>query len=368
MNSLMTRRNLIKAAGLAGSAALWGRGPMSTAQEAGKKVTLAFVGCAHIHTPGFINLLKGRGDVTVKTVWDHDAARAAKRGAELGSMTARSLDVVWSDREIAGVIICSETNRHHDLVFSAAKAGKHLFVEKPLGITAQESYAMAEAIEKAGLLFTTGYFNRTIPQHLFLKGEIAKGNLGKITRLRGSNCHNGSLEGWFDTEWRWMADPKVAGVGGFGDLGTHLLDILMWLAGDVDNVTADIKVVTGRYGDCDESGESLIKFKNGEIGTLAAGWVDVANPVTLEVSGTEGHAVIVDDELYYKSQNLQGADGKKPWKQLPQADPAPMHMFVDAVGGKKGLPLVTPREAAARVSVMEAMYQGSRTGQWVKPI
>jgi predicted dehydrogenase len=368
MKNIMTRRNLIKAASLSGAAAMLHGRNLAIADDTGRKVTLAFVGCAHIHTPGFINLLKGRNDVRVKYVWDHDAARAAKRAGELGTSVAKSLDEVWADPQVTGVVICSETDRHYDLVMAGAKARKNMFVEKPLGITAKESYAMAEAIEKAGVLFTTGYFNRTIPEHLFLKEQIAQGNFGKITRIRGSNCHNGSLGGWFDTEWRWMADPKIAGVGAFGDLGTHLLDILMWLTGDVEVVTADIKVVTGRYGDCDESGEGLLEFRNGTAGTLAAGWVDVANPVTLEISGTTGHAVIINGELFLDSEKVKGADGKTPWKQLPQGYPAPLHMFVDAVGGKKGLPLVLPHEAAARVSVMEALYQGSRTRQWVRPM
>jgi predicted dehydrogenase len=367
MKNTMTRRSLIRAAGLSGAAAMLNGRNSSIAEEAGKKITLAFVGCAHIHTPGFINLLKGRNDVRVKYVWDHDAARAAKHAGELETSIARSLDEVWSDPQVAGVVICSETNRHYDLVIACAKARKNLFVEKPLGISAKESYAMAKAIENAGVLFTTGYFNRTIPQHLFLKEQIAQGNFGKLTRIRGSNCHNGSLGGWFDTDWRWMADPKIAGVGAFGDLGTHLLDILMWLMGEVEIVTADIKVVTGRYGDCDESGEGLLEFRNGTAGTLAAGWVDVANPVTLEISGTTGQAIIINGELFFVSEKVTGADGKNPWKQLPQGYPAPLHMFVDAVGGKQGLPLVLPQEAAARVSVMEAMYQGSRTRQWVRP-
>ena len=368
MKNTTTRRNLMKIAGFSGAAAMLNGPIYSIPENTRKGITLAFVGCAHIHTPGFIELLNGRKDVVVKYVWDHDAARAAKRAGELAAKAAGSPEEVWSDREVTGVVICSETNRHHDLVMAGVKAGKHMFVEKPLGITATESYAMADAIEKAGLLFTTGYFNRTIPQHLYLKDQVAKGNFGKITRIRGSNCHNGSLGGWFDTEWRWMANPKIAGVGAFGDLGTHLLDILMWLLGDVAAATADIKVVTHRYQDCDESGEGLLRFKNDSTGTLAAGWVDVANPVTLEVSGTEGHAVIVDGELYYKCEKVEGADGKNPWRQLPQALPAPLHMFVDAVGGKKGLPLVSPHEAATRVSVMEAMYQGSRTRQWIKPL
>src|SRR5436190_22700642 len=157
------------------------------------KITLALVGAAHIHAPGFVDLLKTRKDTIVKSVWDHDCARAEKYAKELNSRTVSNLHDIWSDPEIKAVVIYSETNRHHDLVLAAAKAGKHMFAEKPLGVTGKESLAMAEAIEKAGLLFTTGYFMRADPKHIFVKGEIAKGNFGKITRVRGSNCHSGAL-------------------------------------------------------------------------------------------------------------------------------------------------------------------------------
>ena len=363
MNPDLTRRDFIRSASVATLAAA----SLPSTLAADKTITLAFVGCAHIHTPGFVNLLKKRQDVKVKSVWDHDAARAEKRAKELGAQVVNEVDKIWSDPDIAAVVICSETNRHHDLVLAAAKAGKHMFAEKPLGITAKESYAMAAAIEKANLLFTTGYFMRTDPMHLFLKDEIAKGNFGRITRVRGSNCHSGSLGGWFDEEWRWMADPKIAGVGAFGDLGTHKLDILMWLLGDVDSVAAEIKVVTQRYGDCDESGEALIRFKNGVIGTLAAGWVDVDDPVQLLISGTEAHAVIVNGRLYYKNKKVSGADGKEPYTSLPTALPAPLDQFVNAVAGQKDQALVRPREAAARVSVMEAVYKAARERKWAKP-
>jgi predicted dehydrogenase len=363
MNLDLTRRSFIRSASVATLAAA----SLPSALAANKTITMSFVGCAHIHTPGFVNLLKKRQDVKVKSVWDHDAARAEKRAKELGAQVVNEVDKIWSDPDIAAVVICSETNRHHDLVLAAAKAGKHMFAEKPLGITAKESYAMADAIEKASLLFTTGYFMRTDPMHLFLKDEIAKGNFGKITRARGSNCHGGSLGGWFDQEWRWMADPKIAGVGAFGDLGTHKLDILMWLLGDVDSVAADIKVVTQRYGDCDESGEALIRFKNGVIGTLAAGWVDVDDPVQLLISGTEAHAVIVNGRLYYKNKKIADADGKEPYTHLPPPLPLPLDQFINAVAGQKDQPLVKPHEAAARVSVMEAMYKAARGRKWEKP-
>lgn len=329
---------------------------------------VALIGAAHIHTPGFIRRLKDRAaEVRVTAVWDHDPARAAKAAAELGAPVSEQLDAIWTDRQIQAVVICSETNRHEQLVAAAAKAKKHMFVEKPLGMGAKDAFAMARAIDKAGVLFQTGYFMRGNPIHQFLREQVSKGSFGRITRVRASNCHAGSLKGWFDTDWRWMADPAVAGCGAFGDLGTHMLDILLWLFGDVERVTADINVSTGRYGTCDETGEGLMQFASGPIGTLAAGWVDVANPVTLLISGTEGHAHVNASQLYFQSSRVEGADGKQPWTDLPAAWPHAFELFLDAVLGKPGIPLVTPTEAAMRSAVMEAFYKAAEARRWVAP-
>jgi predicted dehydrogenase len=362
MSTTLNRRDFLLATAAAGVAATL---PSALAQTE-KKLTLALVGCAHIHTPGFVSLLKTRPDSHVKYVWDHETARGEKYAKETGGTFVPELARIWSDPEIQAVIIFSETNRHPELVLGAAKAGKHMFAEKPLGITAAESREMAAAIEKANLLFTTGYFMRTDPKHIFLKEQIAQGHFGKITRARGSNCHSGSLGGWFDTDYRWMADPKISGVGAFGDLGTHKLDILMWLLGGVQSVTATVRTITGRYGDCDETGEGLLQFESGVIGTLAAGWVDVDDPVQLLISGTEGHACVVDNHLYYKTKHVPGADGKDPYTNLPTAPRAPIHQFLDAVAGDKTQPLVKPSEAAARVVVMEAAYRAAREHTWVR--
>jgi predicted dehydrogenase len=328
---------------------------------------LALVGCAHIHTPGFIKRIKARTDVKVLTVWDHDAARAQKNATELGAVVEPDVAKIFADPRIAAVVICSETNRHEPLVIAAAAAGKHMFVEKPLGMGAADSKRMRLAIEKAGVLFQTGYFMRSSPIHMFLRDAVQKGLFGKVTRARHSNCHCGSLKGWFDTDWRWMADPKIAGCGAYGDLGTHVLDILMWIFGDIERATASIGVVNGRYGDCDESGEGLMEFAGGVRATMAAGWVDIADPVKLMISGTEGFAYVVGDQLFFQSSKVPGSDVKQPWTQLPAALPHAFELFLDAVNGKKDVPLVTAAEAAARSAAMEALYKGAASGRWVKP-
>ena len=330
-------------------------------------VDLALVGCAHIHTPDFVRRLRQRPDISVRYVWDHDAGRAQKYANELSSPAVADLNTAWDDPAVAAAIICVETNRHEPLVMAGAAAQKHLFVEKPLGMGAADAYAMASAIEQAGVLFQTGYFMRGHPVHLFLREQIRLGHFGAVTRIRHSNCHDGIARGFFEGEWRWMADPAVAGVGAFGDLGTHSLDILLWLMGEVTRVTAVTGVATGRYPDCDEFGEGLLHFANGAIGTLAAGWVDVANPVTILVSGTEGHAHVAGGDFYFKSRHVAGADGLAPWTDLPPAWPHAFELFLDAITRQTGGPLVSAPEAAVRSAVMEAFYQAAREQRWVVP-
>jgi predicted dehydrogenase len=332
-------------------------------------INVALVGCAHIHTPSFVKRLKARTDASVLAVWDHDAARAAKNAAECGAPAVADLAQVLGDPRIQAVVVCAETNRHAEVVLAAAAAKKHLFVEKPLGFAAADAAKMAKAIRKAGVLFQTGYFMRGDPIHLFLKDAIAKGWFGRITRARHSNCHSGSLGGWFDTEWRWMADPSIAGCGAYGDLGTHSLDILMWLFGDeVARVTATTHAVTRRYDACDETGEGILEFASGVTATLAGAWLDVANPVRLLVSGTEGHACVMNGQLFFLSKRVEGTDGKQPWTALPAGAPHAFELFLDAVAGKPTpIPLVTVEEAAARSAVMAALYEASAKGKWVKP-
>lgn len=328
-------------------------------------IYVALAGCAHIHTPGFIQMLNSRADVKVKSVWDHDSARARKRAEEARAEFA-DLDAILDDPQIQAVFVCSETDRHEDLVRRITSTRKHLFVEKPLGIGSRDAVVMADLIEQSGAIFQTGYMNRGIPAIRFIREHVNRGSFGKITRARYSLCHSGALGGWFDIEWRWMADPKQAGVGAFGDLGTHGLDILIWLFGEVDRVAATLDSGTGRYPDCDETGEAMLVFKSGVIATLAAAWDDVSDPVPLSVSGTQMHAAIINEQVFVRSDQLPGADGKTPYppERLPKHLPHAFELFLDALAGRDA-PLVTPCEAAYRSVVMEAIYHANQTQSWI---
>ena len=334
--------------------------------------TLAYLGAAHIHTPGFVQRLNERSDeFKVKAVWDEQPPRAKIAADKLHSQAVDHADAVFGDDDIDAVIIASETRAHQALVERAAAAGKHMFVEKPLGMKAADAYAMQRAIDAAGVIFQTGHFMRGHPHYLFIKKLLDAGSLGAVTRIRHSNVHQGAIrgifdpgQGWFEDGWMWMTDLEQAGVGGFGDLGAHSLDIMMWLMGDVLRVTAQLDSLLGKYA-CDEYGEGLMRFANGAIGALAAGWVDVLRPMPILVSGAEGAVYVNDDKLYLQSNHIDGADGGE-WTDLPDALPHAFDLFLDAVLGK-AVPLVSAKEAADRTAVMEAFYQAAETNSWVQP-
>jgi len=327
-------------------------------------ITIAFVGCSHIHVQGFAHMVKEAPGVTVKYAWDPEIQRSTKWGNDVGAQVVTDLDIIANDPQVTGVVITSKTIEHLELVSKFAKAGKQLFVEKPLGMDAADATKQAAIINETGVLFQTGYFMRGSGIHQYARQAIQSGKLGKITRVSLSNCHSGSLGGWFDTEWKWMTDPAESGCGAFGDLGTHVLDILLWLMeGDkVQRVTGQVDTATKRYGDVDEYGQALLRFESGAVASIAAGWVSYDDPYKLIISGTEGELYFSDDKLYHKTEGMKQAEEIT---DLPEAWPHAFMIYLKRLAGESELPMVTADEAALRNTVMEKIYEGANSNTWV---
>ena len=272
-----------------------------------------------------------------------------------------------------GIIICSETDQHEALVIAAAAAGKHMFVEKPLGIGAQDADRMAAAIERAGVLFQTGYFQRGIPAHQFLKEQVARGVFGQITRARFISCHGGALRDIFTPNWLWMTDLQQAGVGAFGDLGTHALDLMLWILGDVDRVTAALQVVLEKYGpNCDETGEALFYFqqRRNPVRWPPPGWTWPSRSPLKSAAPRAMPTSVTAPTCSSPAPIWTARDGQSPWTDLPPAWPHAFDLFLDALNAsdppsRASVPLISAGEAAYRSAVMEAMYKAADDGSWV---
>jgi predicted dehydrogenase len=192
-------------------------------------------------------------------------------------------------------------NLHAEPVIAAAEAGKHVLCEKPLGRTPNESMAMLEAAEKAGIKHMVGYNYRFVPALRLARKFIDEGRLGRIYHYRAAYLQEWVLP-HYDMPLVWRLNKEIAGSGALGDLGAHLIDLGRYLVGEVETVSAMTRTFVkeralddgtmGKVG-IDDAFVATVAFENGAIGTLEATRFAAGrkNHQTVEVNGEKGTLV-----------------------------------------------------------------------------
>jgi predicted dehydrogenase len=189
------------------------------------------------------------------------------------------------------------TDGHPDPTIAAAKAGKHVLCEKPLGRTARESAKMLEAVEKAGVVHMAGFNFRFVPALRLAHDLITSGQLGEIFQFRGAFLQEWIIDPNFPYCWR--LDKAVAGSGSLGDLGSHIIDLARFLVGEPRKVSAMAKTFvkqrpipgggTAEIG-VDDAVTSLLEFENGALGVIEASRFCAGrkNHQVIEINGSKG--------------------------------------------------------------------------------
>ncbi|MBK9751268.1 MAG: Gfo/Idh/MocA family oxidoreductase [Chloroflexi bacterium] len=167
---------------------------------------------------------------------------------------------------------------HAEPTIAAAQAGKHVFCEKPLARTAEESKTMLDAVQKAGVKHMVAFNYRFVPAIALVKQLIESGKLGRIFHFRAVYLQEWIIDPNFPKIWR--LDKSVAGSGALGDLGAHVLDLGRFLVGEPKRVMGMTKTFVEERPLADGSGMgkvdvddafiSLLEFENGAIGTVEA--------------------------------------------------------------------------------------------------
>ena len=320
---------------------------------------IGFLGLSHIHTQSFAKALIKRKNIKVIGLWDSDIKLSKKYSKFFKCNYFKNYKDVLHIKELDAVIICSETNLHEKLIYEASQNKKHIFVEKPIGFGHDDSLRMAKIIENSKVIFQTGYFFRSKSVVRKIKELIIAGSFGKISRIEINNSHDGIFRNIF-RNYQWMTNKNKAGVGAFGDLGTHALDLLLWFKKDLISVSATFNNITGKYKNIEESGTALFKFKSGTIAKITSGWIDFYQPIDIMISGTKGFAYTANDKIYFKSK---GSNIKQITK-LPKPLPHALDLFLDSILTNRKKYLIKPIEAAIRSSVMETIYKSEKSKYW----
>ena len=168
-------------------------------------------------------------------------------------------------------------NIHAEPSIAAARAGKHILCEKPLGRTAKESASMLEAVEKAGVKHMVGFNYRFVPAIRQIRNLIDSGALGQIYHFRAVYLQEWIMPHYNAPMW-WRMDKKVAGSGSLGDLGAHIIDLAHYLVGGIESVSALTETFIKERPlpgsdvmspvDVDDAFVAAVRFENGAIGSL----------------------------------------------------------------------------------------------------
>src|SRR5690242_8194606 len=206
-------------------------------------------------------------------------AFAAKWGFENAETDWRE---VVEDKDIDLIDIASPNDTHCEIAVAAAKAGKMVMCEKPLGRNTAEAQKMVDAVEAAGVPNSVWYNYRRIPAVTMAKQLIDEGRLGRIFHYRAKFLQDWTISADLPQggEGLWRLDVSVAGSGVTGDLLAHCIDTALWLNGGISEVSAVTETfikerkhnLTGDVQPVgiDDASLFLARFNNGSLATFEA--------------------------------------------------------------------------------------------------
>jgi myo-inositol 2-dehydrogenase/D-chiro-inositol 1-dehydrogenase len=339
----------------------------------------------------------------LKAICGRDGVKAAAFAANWGY---ESVETDWraliARPDIDLIDIAATNNVHAEIAIAAAKAGKLVMCEKPLGMNPAESLKMVAAVEKAKVPNMVWYNYRRAPAVTLAKMLIDEGKLGKIFHYRAKFLQDWTInadvpQGGPGT---WRLDASVAGSGVTGDLLAHCIDTAMWLNGSIDTVTGMTETfvkerkhaLTGKKQKVgiDDASAFLARFSNGSLATFEATRYARGHKAlyTFEINGE--HASIFwdlhdlhrlqwfdhrDASVVRGWRSIHVSDGDQPYMKhwwIPGVQIGFEHTFTHQVadfiaGLESGTPAApTFRDGLATDYVTDAVLKSAKSGRWTK--
>jgi len=296
-----------------------------------------------------------------------DAELTARHGSPIKAFT--DLDAMLADPSIHVVSICSFSNLHAEHAIKAARAGKHLIIEKPIALSWEACLQVARAIEEAGVKACVCFECRFSSQFIATKAVIDLGLLGDLHYGEVDYFHG--IGPWYG-QFAWNA-KRDGGGSALLTAGCHALDaLLLCLGSDVKSVssfsTKSVSPVFAPY-EYHTSSVTILSFTSGKVGKCAA-VVDCLQPYYFHthLCGSEGS--LLDDK--YHSQKLH--DDRAAWKSLKMTMldsgdvsdhpyQTQFQQFFDALDAGTTMPLTDFKTALHTHRVVFAADESARTGQ-----
>src|SRR5688572_7746882 len=318
-----------------------------------------------------VNSVQGKSDAIRFVAGATRTVKKAEAYArEQGFPLHDSYKKVLADPKIDAVVLATPHTQHAAQVAAAAKAGKHVFTEKPLALTHASARAAVRACAKAGVTLAVGYNWRFQPALQEMRRMLEDGRLGKLLHMEGNFC-GPSVYRFTKGHWRQERDEGPA--GGMTGRGVHTLDAYLYLAGRVGSVHAQSSRRALSHG-LDDTTSMLLRFESGAtayLGTVIA----TAETWRMQVFGSKGWVEVGDVEhlttwqmrvCKIDPQNLH-THHRPETLTFPQVstERAELEHFAKAAAERR--PLAVPGgDEEHGVAVLEAILKSAKAGKTVR--
>ncbi len=338
-----------------------------------KRWGFGIIGCGNIATT-HARALAAIQNARLVAVADSVPERARGLAAELG-VDAETPERLLERADVGVVSVCVPSGLHAEVAVAAARAGKHLVVEKPLETTLQAADAILEAVDNAGVRLTVISQHRFDPGVVELRRLVYEGALGRL--VHGSAyCKWYRSDGYYQSgSWRGTRDLDG---GALSNQGVHYLDLLLWFMGEVKAVSGVVRTALHKIEAEDVALAHLI-FESGATGSVEATTCFFPGlPERLELVGEAGSAVIEAGQLVLVDLKAERDDvgdfgGRPRYRKVDAAsEPAwagharQLADFIDCLDQGRS-PLVGGEDGRRAVAVIDAVYRSAREQNWVKP-
>jgi predicted dehydrogenase len=216
---------------------------------------------------------------------------AADKARQFGfKRSTADWQVLVDDPKVQAIVIASPQKTHQKIALAALAKGKHVFCEKPLGLSLEESRTMLAAAEKSSCIHMVGFNYIRTPASQLARQMIARGEIGEITFVRAEHTEDFLADSSIAGDWRTQGRAN----GNMGDLSPHIINAALALAGPITSLVADISTVYKERGGVpvtnDDQSAIMCRFQNGAMGQLFVSRVAAGRKMgyAYEVYGTKG--------------------------------------------------------------------------------
>ncbi len=237
-----------------------------------------------------VNSIQGRSDrIRIVAGATRTVSKAAGYAKKQGFPLYDSYEKVLADPAIDAIVLATPHTQRVELIVAAAKAGKHVFTEKPLTLTLQDAQACVTACTDHKVTLAVGYNWRFQPALQEIRRMLDDGRLGTLLHIEGNFCGPSVYRFGAD---HWRLDREQGPAGGMTGRGVHVVDAMLYLSGRIDTVFAQSCRRALDYG-IDDTTSMLLRFRNGATGYLGT-FIATAETWRMQVFGSRGWAEVGD--------------------------------------------------------------------------